>query len=192
VKNIDRKAEILGAAARLFKEKGYGAVSMRDLAAALNIKASSLYNHINSKQEILQAIIMPLAYEFTAGMEKIKAANLTPRQQLNHIIEQHVEISIHHPEAIASLNNEWMNLEGDSLKQFIAMRTNYEAHLKEILQQGIAYGAFKPLDVELTIFAILSTLRTLHLWYKRKKSLRGDALKTELKSLLLQGIVNQS
>ena len=54
MKGITRKEEIVKTAAKLFKEKGYSAVTMRDLATAMGIKAASLYNHINSKQEILK------------------------------------------------------------------------------------------------------------------------------------------
>ena len=56
----DRKAEILSVAAKLFRERGYSAVSMRDLAQALDIKAASLYNHITSKQEILVLIVIKM------------------------------------------------------------------------------------------------------------------------------------
>ena len=51
-----KKQLILEAAARLFRDKGYAATSMRDLARAVDLKASSLYNHIGSKEEILQNI----------------------------------------------------------------------------------------------------------------------------------------
>ena len=52
MKITDRKTEIINVAAQLFKEKGYSAVTMRDIAQAMDIKAASLYNHIKSKQEI--------------------------------------------------------------------------------------------------------------------------------------------
>ncbi|MBT8253717.1 MAG: TetR/AcrR family transcriptional regulator, partial [Bacteroidia bacterium] len=45
MKSETRKEEIIRIAARLFKEKGYSAVTMRDLAKAMGIKAASLYNH---------------------------------------------------------------------------------------------------------------------------------------------------
>jgi len=61
IKPETRKEEILRVAAKLFKEKGYSAVTMRDLAKAMGIKAASLYNHINVKQEILKTIIISLA-----------------------------------------------------------------------------------------------------------------------------------
>jgi AcrR family transcriptional regulator len=46
----EKKQRILEAAACLFRDKGYSATSMRDLAGAVNLKASSLYNHISSKE----------------------------------------------------------------------------------------------------------------------------------------------
>ena len=67
MKTISRKEEIIRVASRLFYEKGYKTVSMRDIATAMNIKAASLYNHINGKQEILSEIILKLAEEFTVG-----------------------------------------------------------------------------------------------------------------------------
>ena len=52
-----RKANIYEAAVQLFRDKGYPAATMRDLADRVGLKqASSLYNHVSSKEEILQNI----------------------------------------------------------------------------------------------------------------------------------------
>ena len=61
IKPSDRKTEIIARAATLFKEKGYSAVTVRDIAQAMDIKAASLYNHIQSKQEILVLIVIEIA-----------------------------------------------------------------------------------------------------------------------------------
>ena len=76
MKTENRKAEIISVAGVLFKEKGYNAVSMRDIAQELGIKAASLYNHIKSKQEILAIIMMSIAEEFTSGMQTIVKSDL--------------------------------------------------------------------------------------------------------------------
>jgi hypothetical protein len=55
-----RREYILEEAATLFKERGYAATTMRDLAEKLDIKAASLYNHIASKEEILKEICFTL------------------------------------------------------------------------------------------------------------------------------------
>ncbi|WP_296314037.1 TetR/AcrR family transcriptional regulator, partial [Winogradskyella sp. UBA3174] len=111
MKEETRKEEIVRVAAKLFKEKGYSAVTMRDLATAMGIKAASLYNHINSKQDILNAIIISLAEEFTEGMKLIQSSQNTCIDKLKTIIELHVKISSQNIYGMASLNNDWMHLE---------------------------------------------------------------------------------
>ena len=48
---------ILLEALNLFSNKGYAAVSMRDIAAAVGIRASSIYHHFSGKQELFEALI---------------------------------------------------------------------------------------------------------------------------------------
>ena len=56
-----RKLEIITIASALFKDRGFSAVTMRDIAKAMGIKAASLYNHIKNKEEILTFIIISLS-----------------------------------------------------------------------------------------------------------------------------------
>lgn len=52
----ETKERILDCAIDLFSNKGYDAVSVRDIAAAVGIKASSLYKHYENKESILEHI----------------------------------------------------------------------------------------------------------------------------------------
>jgi AcrR family transcriptional regulator len=189
MKPTDRKSEIIAIAAKLFKEKGYSAVTMRDIAQAMDIKAASLYNHIKSKQEILVLVIIELAEEFTSGMNKIVHSNETAIQKIEKVIQLHVEITIRDADALASLNADWMHLADTELTYFIKMREEYEANFRAIVTKGIAEGEFKKLNPEVIIFSMLSTLRTLYLWYGRKKSLNAATLKSDMTRVLLSGIV---
>lgn len=189
MKPLDRKTEIITVAAQLFKEKGYSAVTMRDIAQAMNIKAASLYNHIKSKQEILVLIIIEIAEEFTTNITQIVLADQSTIDKLKKVIQLHIDITLRNPDALACLNNDWMHLAPNELAYFIQMREAYEQHFRTIIQQGMAQGELKKLNVEVVIFSTLSTLRTLYLWYGKKKSPNESVLKTAMTEVLLQGIV---
>ena len=68
-----KKNLILKKAAAMFREKGFSATSMRDLAETIGIEAASLYNHIRSKNEILEAICFEVANRFNTHLETIEA-----------------------------------------------------------------------------------------------------------------------
>ncbi|TPN86743.1 TetR/AcrR family transcriptional regulator [Aquimarina algicola] len=189
MKPENRKQEIVKAASILFKEKGYSAVTMRDLAKAMGIKAASLYNHIQSKQEILSTIIIDLAEEFTEGMNKISESDQKTIQKIENIIELHIDVTLRNADGLASLNNDWMHLEEDNLQYFEKMRYDYENNFRKIVQKGTEDKEIKSFNIEIIVFSTLSTLRTLYLWYPKQKDIDADILKKDMISVLLSGIV---
>ena len=64
--------QILKEAAKLFKNKGFGGTSMRDLAAALGMEAASIYYHIGSKDEILEKICFEVAHNYLSHLDEIE------------------------------------------------------------------------------------------------------------------------
>ncbi len=185
---MTRKEEILKVSAKLIREKGYVGLSMRDLASAIGVKAASLYNHIPSKQAILEEIILQLAKEFTLQIKTVSQEELSSTEKLKQIIEHHIELSLKHPNKIALLNNEWMHLEEQSLLDFKLMRSQYEEFLRKIIQDGKRLNELKPLHTELILFSMLSTLRNLNVWIKKQGSIPSEQLKEELQQVLLKGI----
>ncbi|MEZ4792717.1 MAG: TetR/AcrR family transcriptional regulator [Gelidibacter sp.] len=183
-----RKDEIIKTAAKLFKEKGYSAVTMRDLATAIGMKAASLYNHIKSKQDILKSIIISIAEEFTNGMNRIKSSNLSSIDKLKQIVILHVTITSQNTYGMASLNNDWMHLE-DKLDYYLELRKNYEQDFIDIILDGIRSNEISDANPEIIMFSILSTLRSLYLWIPKKEDLNKDELSENLSQVLINGIV---
>jgi len=101
----------------------------------------------------------------------------------------HIDITLRNAEALACLNNDWMHLADEQLIYFIKMREDYEENFRTIIKKGIADREIKNLNLEVIIFSILSTLRTLYLWYGKKKSPDPTVLKSNMIQVLLNGIV---
>jgi TetR/AcrR family transcriptional regulator, cholesterol catabolism regulator len=186
-KSKSRKEEIIRVAAKLFREKGYSAVTMRDLATTMGIKAASLYNHISSKQEILQIIVIALAEEFTSEMKSIQSSNASCIDKLNKIIQLHVKLSSQNSYGMACLNNDWMHLE-DQLEHYKLLRTAYEDDFRKILEDGISSGEIINVKPEIMMFSILTTLRSLYVWIPKKEDINLQELSKTLSKILITGI----
>ncbi len=185
---MSRKKQILKTAAQLFKERGYSAVTMRDLAAAMDMKAASLYNHISGKQEILATLILEVAHEFTSGMDTVEMDDKSAFAKAEQLILLHIKIALEYTDALAVLNTDWMHLEGAPYQEYITLRKEYELDFKNILENGIATGEFKTMNVETILFNLLSTLRSIYLWIPKKSTTEVADLKKELPQILLTGI----
>ncbi len=182
-----RKEEIIKVAAALFKEKGYSAVTMRDIATDMGMKAASLYNHISSKQHILKEIIIKIAEEFTSGLAIIKKSEATSLEKMRAMVALHIKITSSNTDGMASLNNDWMHLE-EKLDYYLELRSNYENDIRTIIKNGIAKGEIKDVSVDAMLFSILSTLRSLYLWIPQKEHLNPEKLTQDLSKVLISGI----
>ncbi|MCC1483893.1 TetR/AcrR family transcriptional regulator [Winogradskyella immobilis] len=187
MKTLNRKDEILIVAAKLFKEKGYSAVTMRDLATDMHIKAASLYNHIESKQAILKEIILSISEQFTEGMERIIKLDASSIEKLKKVIRLHVKITSRNTNGMASLNNDWMHL-GDQLEYYKKLRYNYEDNFRQIIQNGIDSNEIKNEKLDVLLFSMLSTLRSLYIWIPKKEDINIEELSDSLSEILITGI----
>ena len=175
----DRQNEIVSVAARLFREKGYSAVTMRDIAQAMDIKAASLYNHIRSKQQILAMMVIGIAEEYTNTIRAIAQSGRTSIEKIEEVVTLHIDITVRNADALAALNNDWMHLPKAEHDYFLQMREDYEQIFRDIINKGISAGEIRSSN---------PTLRTLYLWYGRKSEFSEDILRQNLKQVLLGGI----
>jgi len=187
MKQESRKQEIIRIAAKLFKEKGYSAVTMRDLAKAMGIKAASLYNHIDSKEDILNSIIISLAEEFTEGLKVIQSRDNSCVEKLKSIINLHVSISSDNIFGMASLNNDWMHLQTQK-SHYLKLRKDYEDDFLEIIEEGMRAAEIKKANPEIIMFSMLTTLRSLYLWIPKKEDLNANELSHSLSQVLIYGV----
>lgn len=188
VLSSEKKTRILEAAARLFRDKGYSATSMRDLAKAVDLKASSLYNHISSKEEILQDICLTNARRFQQGMQEVLKMDAPVQNKVEELIRLHIRIATRDVTSVTSFNDEWRHLSEPHLSEFLTMRREYEGAFRRLIEQGQAEGVFKPVDTSVLLYTLFSSVRWLYDWYEEGKRLSAKDLEDQIIPLLVQGI----
>lgn len=194
IKSKIRQKEILAKSARLFRKKGYVATSIRDIADEVGMKSASLYNHINSKQEILQSLLLPIAKIYVTSIDQVQESNLSAIEKLEQIIRDQITITIENPDAVSLVPDQWVFLENDEKKnnygydEYIQLRNHYEKTFINIFQEAIDEGALKDVHIEIACFSILSTLRRLYSWYARHRTIDKAVLEKELIMNLLGGL----
>lgn len=185
----DKQKEILQVAIELFKEKGFVAASMRDLAAKLNIKAASLYAHIKSKDELLEWICFGIADDFFEGLRTVQQAELSAEEKLDFFMEKHLETVLKNPEVTNIYTNEWKHLT-TSLDRFIALRKQYQLEVENLLE-AIFTAMDQPLDSKrFTTRFLLHTLNNSYYWYKQGEKSKEERI-AEIKEKVCYGLLGK-
>ena len=188
---VSKKQRIMEAAAQLFRDKGYSATSMRDLAQAVHLQASSLYNHIASKQEILREICFNNAHRFNAGIREVEQTFSHAPERVKALISMHLEIATRDFTSITAFNDEWRHLEEPHLTEFRTLRKDYENRFKAILIAGMEAGQFKSVDPTIALHTLLSSLRWVYDWYQPGKAQGLDEIEQTILTMLLDSLSNK-
>ncbi len=179
---------IFKTAAKLFREKGYKATSMRDLAKEVGMEAASLYNHIQSKQEILSTLLLDAAKTFMVGIKEVEENNVCPIHKIEQLISLHIHMAVENSDAISLITQEWRHLEGNAFQEFKNQRKDYEKRFKSILIAGIEQGKIKKVNPDVALFSILSTLRWFYAWYSKKDGISIPELEQQFSEILIKGL----
>lgn len=183
-----KKEQIYEAAARLFRDKGYQATSMRDLAKEVGLRASSLYNHFPSKSDVLREICTNNAQRFLSGMLEVESLQVSATEKLTRLIRLHIQLSLEDVTSVTAFNDEWRHLEEPHLSEFLQLRKDYESRFQAIISAGVASGEFKPVNPLILSYTLFSSLRWLYDWYKPGKKITAEMLEEELLVILLEGV----
>lgn len=185
---FNRKEQIIQVAESLFKERGFMATTMRDLAKVLKIEAASLYSHIQSKDEILETICFRLGQEFNSAMDKIKSSHENAEDKLRRAILNHIIILTGDLNGSAVFLKEWRHLKREKLNEFNIERKKYENGFKEIVKQGERENIFSIVDITLTVQTILSTISWLVEWYKPGGKMSPGEIANYLADFIISGL----
>lgn len=185
---LTRKEEILQVAQTLFREHGYASTSVRDIARALDIEAASLYSHISTKEDLLSQTCFGLADQFLAAIHEVNDIYFNAEEKLRMAIRLHVEILTSNLNAAIIFNRDWRSLGEENKTRFIALRNEYEAGIRAIIQNGIDEGLFNESDLQFASLCVLSSVNWITEWYKSEGALNPRQIADKLSDFILTGL----
>lgn len=191
VDTLSRRLQIEDAASVLFREHGYAATSVRDIAQALDMQGGSLYAHVASKEDVLWSIVSRAADRFKTEVSPVADGNLPAPAKLREMIRAHVRVVTSRQKDAAVFLHEWRFLNEERRDQIARRRDEYEALFRRVIANGSAAEAFNPLDPRMAAMAILAALNGIATWYSPGGPLSADAIADHFAELFLNGLTDQ-
>lgn len=184
-----RRQQIENAASVLFRERGYAATSVRDIAQVLNLQGASLYAHVASKEDLLWSIVERAADRFEAAVAPIAAAESPAPQRLRAMTGAHIRVVTDDLGNAVSFLDEWRFLSPERRTAVAARRRRYERRFRQVIKDGVEAGDFaRGTDPRLTATWMLSALNGIAVWYRPDGELDPESIADRYADLFLSGL----
>ncbi|MFK7804376.1 MAG: TetR family transcriptional regulator [Anaerolineae bacterium] len=162
-----RQREIIIQSARLFREKGYIATSIRDISESLNMTSAALYYHFKNKEEILLAIMHIGLEELIKGVEEAVSKQDAIWDKLRAAFQTHMRGSLDNQDFAYVLLKDLRHLSPEWQADVVAMRDAYDQYWDQLLIQAREDGVISA-DIDLEMFRLLAfgAINLTISWYK--------------------------
>jgi AcrR family transcriptional regulator len=182
-----RRTEILHAALRAFRENGYYATTLDDIAEDLGLRKTALYHYFPDKEAILYECHRESLAELDRLIGDARKRFHSATERLAHVIREHVRVMTETLEG-SPLAFEVTALSPEHHNEVIAARDRYERGLRRIIQSGVKSREFRPVDSKIAVFAILGSINWIARWYRPEGSFHAPELGAEFADHLVGGL----
>ena len=185
---LERKREILQAASAIFRERGFHATGMRDIAAALEVAVGKLYYWFDSKQKLLAFCQEDCLSRLLSMAEEVTKRQLLPSERVYLLLAGHIRcLNEGTPGSLAHLEVE--SLAPEDRKRVVALRDRYERVLREEISAGVAAGVFQVADVKLAALGLLGSVNWTVKWYRPEGDVPLGRIEMQLAEQLTRGLL---
>jgi len=146
------------AAARLIAQKGYGSVSMRQVAQATGVQVGTLYLYTKDKQTLLADLMIGYLEAVLQDWHRQTLDSAPPEARLRGFVRHQLRMSRDHPDLAAVVRLEMRSLTAGNFARVDRLRRMVEAVVQDILQDGLSNGVFYVADQRMTTRALMTLL----------------------------------
>jgi AcrR family transcriptional regulator len=189
------RTEILNAAARAFAEHGYHGMSMRDLAKATNRSPATLYNYVDSKEDLLYLIQRDAFDEMLASAHAALEGVTDAGERLHEFVLAHVRFFSDRLYLMRVLIHEAAALPAERRAEIREMKEAYfqiaEGIVRDVVmaRDGVAPD---PIDVERNTYCLFGMLNWTYGWYEPDRHGSPDELARTIERAAISGLASLS
>jgi AcrR family transcriptional regulator len=164
---LNRRADLVRAAAQLFREKGFEGTTVRDIAHAVGMRSGSPFYHFANKHELLMAV---MEEGLRLGLERTKDvlgdARLPAPERFKRLVRTHYGI-LHDTgsDFIPVMLYDWRSLPAQYKRRIIELKDRYDAIWQVTLDELHAQGLLRA-DAKLARLMILGAINFSATWYR--------------------------
>ena len=149
---------------------------MTDIGAAVGMRGPSLYKHVASKHELLAEIMIGTMEQLIADNTAAVAGIDDVREQLRRSVEAHIRYHARHRLEAFVGNREIGSLEQPDQDRVLARRSDYERRFRELIERGVAEGAFGVQSARIASYSILDMGIGVASWFHEGGEFTVDQL----------------
>ena len=185
---LARRLEILRAAGREFRVRGFAETGMRDIAAAAALSPANLYNYFRGKHDILFFCQDNSLDRMTAALDKARRMRTSAATKLRMVIVSHLRCVLDEVEGSAA-HLLTTALPPRQQGYVVAKRDKYEEGVRNLIVAGMRSGEFVPCDPALAVRAILGGLNWSVQWFSPEGSLTAAEIAERFADYLIRGLL---
>ena len=174
------------AAVALIAERGFEAMTLRELAGRVGVQPGSIYRYFPSKGRMLVELLTEHLQFLLERWELERPDASDPLARLRAFVEFHVRSHTLRRREVFVANMELRSLAPADYRRVVALRRRYEDILTAILRDGVDAGAFRVPDPRIATFAVLAMLTGVGSWFREGGRLGKRELVDQYTQLVMQ------
>lgn len=173
-----RQAQIVEAARRVFREKGFHPATVREIGEAVGMTQGTLYNYARSKDDILFLVLDALVREYQEAVKAAIDREQDPRQRIRATIRAFTEVVAQRQDDILLLYQEVHSLERSLRRKLLARTHEFFEDVAKIVARAAAEGVIAPPDVYFAtqVITFLPAMIALRRWDMRDRIAPADGM----------------
>jgi AcrR family transcriptional regulator len=188
----DRTIDIYTKAAEIFHEQGFDATSMSNIAAAVDLTKAGLYYYIESKEDLLFAIMNYAMEQLETMVIEPSRHVVDPEARLHSIIERHGRLLTEGNKAITILTDEIEGLKPKHRKQILDRKRVYFDFVRDTLEALRAAGKLRAINATVATFSLFGTLLWLPRWFRPDGRLSSEQVIAEITLIAAGGLLKST